>query len=219
MYIHSVHLRLMDLRIWRPELARRILTSLGLILAARTLPQSYTHCLQMLRRFVKWWSYIDYMVNLVYSLHIADASFYMYKWFTAGKSIDYEVLSFLLDKLGKLSATHFQSNESDISYLKAILPFEHSGPPKTSPGSHSQSVSGSIDRQHDRLLASEVSPLSQHCIVVATLSLLLCISNLCHCGTPILKAAVQGRLKSYIWQRCNYCAHDKWRRTKPQANK
>ena len=94
------------------------------ILAARTLPQSYTHCLLMLRRFVKWWSYMEYVVNLVYSLHIADASFYMYKWFTVGKSIDYEVLSFLFDKLGKLSETHFQWVMSLIFHIQK--PFCHS---------------------------------------------------------------------------------------------
>jgi len=33
---------------------------------------------------------------------------------------------------------------SDISYLKTSLTFEHSNPLKSSPGSHSQSVSGSV---------------------------------------------------------------------------
>jgi len=101
---------------------------------------------------------------------------------------------------------------SDISYLKTSLTFEHSNPLKSSPGSHSQSVSGSMGIMSSWCFRFR-SALC-HCIYVASASRYLSRTRIC---ARLLTVATQSShlncRSQLVWQQCtchNYCACDKW---------
>ena len=103
---------------------------------------------------------------------------------------------------------------------KTSWAFKHSNPLKSSPGSHSQSVSNSWVAT--RFWCFCFWPTSCRCIYIASASWylkLVTATRLLLVATPVLKAAMHQVSQSKVaWQQCtqcNYGARDKWGMHKP----